>query len=258
MMVRIAIALIALAAPVFAQRGGAHAGSLGSRGSAGHVGFSGPSGFSQARSFVSPAPFGRSGPSGSARLRAAVPLNYSSFKIPFNGNRFIASRSRYNPAGAGRSRTWNRGQFDARRRSFENWYLYTYPTWPGYGYPFVIDPGFYDWGDSETSANDESGAAPVYSAPYPDEGYGVPDQQAAPPAPAAVSASLPEQPLTVIFKSGRAPLRMQNYMMTTKALTDLDAQHYERIPLDQIDEVATQRVNSAAAVDFEVPGTTPN
>jgi hypothetical protein len=46
---------------------------------------------------------------------------------------------------------------------------------------------------------------------------------------------------------------MQNYMMTAKVLTDLDSQHYERIPMDQIDLAATERVNSAAGVAFQIP-----
>lgn len=257
MMFRTAIALLALAAPAFAQHGG-HAGSLGGRGSAGHVGFSGSPGFSRARSFAPPA---RYGAFGSAGLRGAVPPSYSRFRIPYtyNGNRFIAGRAPYHPAGAGWSAAWNRGQFDARRRSFNNWYSYNYPTWPVYGYPYVIDPGFYDWGNSDSgdsgaSAYDQGGTTPAYPAPYPGEGYGPPSQQPFAPAPAAVSAPLSnKQPLTVIFKDGRAPIKMQNYMMTATVLTDLDAQHYEQIPLDQVDRVATQWVNSAAGVDFQIP-----
>jgi hypothetical protein len=58
----------------------------------------------------------------------------------------------------------------------------------------------------------------------------------------------------VIFKSGRAPVKIQNYMMTARVLTDLDSQHYEQIPLDQIDLAATQRINSAAGMEFQIPG----
>ncbi len=49
-------------------------------------------------------------------------------------------------------------------------------------------------------------------------------------------------------------MKVQNYLMTAKVLTDLDSQHYEQIPLDQIDLAATLRFNSAAGVDFQVPG----
>jgi hypothetical protein len=129
----------------------------------------------------------------------------------------------------------------------------------------VLDPGFYDWGDSDGSISDESDAAP-----YPDYGYGAPDEPAqegyggelppwnpqwGQPAEPSVSAPLtPEQPLTVIFKGGRAPLTIQNYMMTAKVLTDLDSRHYEQIPVDEIDVAATQRANSATGVGFEIPG----
>jgi hypothetical protein len=41
--------------------------------------------------------------------------------------------------------------------------------------------------------------------------------------------------------------------MNAKMLTDLDSLHYEQIPLDQIDLGATQRVNSAAGMEFQVP-----
>ena len=47
-------------------------------------------------------------------------------------------------------------------------------------------------------------------------------------------------------------------MMTAKVLTDLDAQHYEQIPLDQVDRVATQWANSAVGVDFKIPGAARN
>jgi hypothetical protein len=47
MMFRAAVALLALALPAFAQHGGAHAGSSGSRGFSGNAGFSSHPSFSQ-------------------------------------------------------------------------------------------------------------------------------------------------------------------------------------------------------------------
>ena len=286
---RAAIALLALAVPAVAQRGGAHGGSFGgpgsaSRGSAGHAGFSGPSGFSRSTGSVRPAQPFRYGTPGTAGFRQMGPPNYSNFRIPYNGygspaarppNRLLSaqpSSARY-PSAQNRTsnRTSNRGGnsngdlFAARRRSFNNRYFSNYPTWPGYGYPYLIEPGFYDWDDSDNSAPDnsaydQSGAAPYYPAPDPDYGYGAPGeipsasaqgQQRAAAEPTAPSA--PEQPLTVIFKSGRDPVKMQNYMMTSKVLTDLDSRHYEQIPIDQIDIAATQWANSAVGVRFEIP-----
>lgn len=63
-----------------------------------------------------------------------------------------------------------------------------------------------------------------------------------------------EEPLTLIFKGGRAPAKMQNYMVDAKGVTDLDQRQYEKIPLDQIDIAATEQVNRSHGVDFRVPG----
>lgn len=209
--------------------------------------------------------------------------NRANFRIPYNGNAFLAGRTPsystdarpYSAQNRALNRTPNRESnrggnsngdlFARRRRSFNNWYVYNYPTWPGYGYPYLIDPGFYDWGDSDNSAYDSTGAAPYYPAAYPDDGYGppgdapqedtrpayAPSQQSVFAGPAFPSA--PGQPLTVMFKNGRDPVKMQNYMMTAKVLTDLDSRHYEQIPIDQIDVLSTQWANSAVGVRFEIP-----
>jgi hypothetical protein len=304
MMFRAAIALVALAVPAIAQHGGTHAGSFGNRGFAGHAGFSSHPAFSQPGSFArpsQPARYGpRYGPMPGTGFRAIGPPNHSGLRIPYNGSsslrtpyngnrynsdrltagRSAPSRSLYDPRAAGLSRGRDRDhdQFDARRRQFQNWYVSTYPNW--LGYPYLIDPGFYDWGDSDDSADDSSqggssepgsyepdqapdsylsdqnGPAPLYPPPYPEEGYYAPNQQLAAAAPTAPSA--PEQLLTVIFKSGRAPIEVENYLMTAKVLTDLDSEHYEQIPLDQIDLAATQNFNKAAGVEFQVPGASRN
>jgi len=216
------------------------------------------------------------------------PPSRAYLRIPYNGNAFLAGRPPNYSMGARPSSAQNRAPnrapnpasyrggnssqdlFAARRRSFQNWYVSNYPTWPGYGYPYLIDPGFYDWSDSDNSAPDNSAydqtaAAPYYPAPYPDDGYGPPGdtpsasaqyQQRAFAEPTVPSAS--GQALTVIFKSGRDPMKMQNYLMTAKVLTDLDSRHYEQIPIDQIDVVATQWANSAVGVRFEIPGASRN
>jgi hypothetical protein len=48
---------------------------------------------------------------------------------------------------------------------------------------------------------------------------------------------------------------MRNYMLNSRLLTDLDRDHYQQIPLDQIDVAATVQANRAHGLDFEVPGT---
>jgi len=171
----------------------------------------------------------------------------------------MAARTGYGSLRGAAARGAERDGGDARRRSFANWYFYSYPAWPGYGYaydPYLMDWGFYDWGEP---ADSDQGSVPTESlAPYPD--YGATDQYAQPEppwsAPAASAGALtaaPEEPLTVIFKSGRAPVKMQNYMMTAKVLTDLDSRHYEQIPMDEIDLAATQQVNAMTGVEFQIP-----
>jgi hypothetical protein len=268
MMFRAAIVFLALAVPAYAQHGGAHAGSIGARGFSGASGFSSrpafsrPS-FSQSPSFARPAPASRYGSFAGYRTYGQPGL-----RSPFYGNRFAAGRPSYDPRGVGASRSFDRDRgrnpdgdrFDRRRRDFQNWVVNTYPYWPGY--PYLIDPGFYDWGDSDDSAydssqpgsyltdqayDDQNVPAPLYP-PYPNQGYAMPAEQT------VAAPAVSEEPLTVIFKSGRAPIKVRNYLMTSRVLTDLDSQHYEQIPLDQVDLAATQRINTAAGVDFQVPG----
>lgn len=192
----------------------------------------------------------------------------------------MTNRPSFGPRPASQRRTGDqdrdRNRFRERRRQFNNWYTYIYPAWPGYTYPYLIDPGFYDWGDSDDSAYEQGSASPNYPAPYPEQGYGAPEgfppqsesEELPPPSgprqqftTAGSTTPYPspfEQSLTVIFKGGRAPATMQNYMMTTTVLTDLDSHHYEQIPLDQIDVAATQRANRANGVDFQIPSASRN
>jgi hypothetical protein len=260
--------------PAFAQHGGAHAGSMGGRGFSGTAGFSShpayshPA-FSQSPGFSRPAPQARYGPAGGFRTYGQPGL-----RSPYYGSRFAAGRPSINPRVAeasrnvvfDRARNQDRDRFDTRRRQFRNWYANTYPYWPGY--PYLFDPnaynlGLYDWSDADDSASDtsqppgyEAGnyltdpnvAAPDYLPPYPNQRPPYPAQQSA-EAPAISS-----MPLTVIFKDGRSPIQVRNYLMTAKLLTDLDSYHYEQIPLEQIDLAATKRFNTFAGVDFQVPG----
>jgi hypothetical protein len=273
MMFRAAIVFLALAVPAFAQHGGAHAGSIGARG------FSGASGFSTRPAFSHPV-FSRS----PSFARPAPASRYGSFagyrtygqpgrRSPYYGNRFAAGRPSYDPRGVSVSRSFDRDRgrnpyrdrFDRRRRDFQNWVVNTYPYWPGYPYlidPYAYDLGFDDWDDSEASATDASqlgsdGPEQAYDdqnvpaspyPPYPNQGYYAPAEQS------VAAPAISGMPLTVIFKDGRAPIEVRNYLMTAKVLTDLDSEHYEQISLDQIDLAATKRFNTFAGVDFQVPG----
>ena len=137
----------------------------------------------------------------------------------------------------------------------------------GYGYQVENPSG--EYGQPDGGYSSQPGGE--YSSQAGGESYGEPGEQpppwpgpqAAQPAPgshfsvsglSAASAPPLEGPLTVVFKGGRAPETMQNYMVTSKALTDLDPNHYQQIPLDQIDIAATMRANRANGLEFQIPG----
>jgi hypothetical protein len=320
-----AVALILATLPLtaVAQHGSARGGSFGGRGSGGQVGFSGHPGisarpgfvghpgFTAPRNFAPSAPFryGSLGPPPGVRFN---PPRISAPGFTTGQNRFTGSRPLYQSGFAGRDSAWDRNgnghwnqdrsrgrdrdhdggndrdrdRFRRRAHSFQNWYLFSYPQWLGYGYPYVLDPGFYDWSDFDNSGYDQnnqssdynnqgSGYQPEYpNGNYVEPGsgaYGDQDEQPPPwPEPGA-GENIPENPptntgvsaafappleggsLTVIFKGGRTPEKMQNYMVTAKELTDFDAGHYEQIPLDQIDVPATAQANRASGMEFQVP-----
>ena len=141
----------------------------------------------------------------------------------------------------------------------------------------MIDPGFYDWSDSDNGENQGSSNAPYNDSPeypgpaaYPDSGTApgsppesgfaednssgrIPRRQPFISSPS--SASEAQEPLTVIFKDGRSPEQILNYIVSSTALTDLDQGHYQRIPLDQVDLDATEQTNRARGLIFQVPRT---
>lgn len=169
-----------------------------------------------------------------------------------------------------------------------NGYGYAYSPGYLYPYPLVVDPGFYDWGatdysesqqNAEAEAPSDQGAPEYPGARYAGSGYadqpaypedrdlpypGQPDNSQLRAGPAQPqrqeyhfseqpAASAKTEPLKLIFKDGRAPITIQNYMVNARALTDLDSDHFEKIPLEQIDIAATQEANRSHGIDFQVP-----
>ncbi|HEV2323352.1 MAG TPA: hypothetical protein VGS10_05330 [Terracidiphilus sp.] len=130
----------------------------------------------------------------------------------------------------------------------------------------------YQYGDNTAPGNEDNGEASTeYDGQPSIQNYGQPGEQPPPwPGPGAFGTAPENQsstsglsaafahpfdgPLTVIFKDGRAPEKMQDYMLTPKLLTDLDTHHYEQIPLDQIDIPATAKANRDSGQNFQVPG----
>ncbi|HWE83733.1 MAG TPA: hypothetical protein VG267_02230 [Terracidiphilus sp.] len=171
-------------------------------------------------------------------------------------------------------------------------YGYGYPAYPWYPIdidPWLLQS---DWDNDSGDSFDNSGQAGDYGnvpAPYqgygepdtdqpgygePGPGYGAPPQGYAAPQPYPQSAPEQYQPqstpgarrpytgiseapvsqetVTLIFKDGRSPEKIHNYMLTSSTLTVLDAP-YRKIPVDQIDVAATQEANREADIRFQVP-----
>ncbi len=56
----------------------------------------------------------------------------------------------------------------------------------------------------------------------------------------------------MVFKDGRAPEKIQNYMLTRTTLY-VQGAHLRQIAVADLDLAATQKVNRDAGVDFELP-----
>jgi hypothetical protein len=99
-----------------------------------------------------------------------------------------------------------------------------------------------------------------------DQADDQPDNQEPPPWPGAPYAAPPSQPspqptsenetgVTLIFKDGRSPELIQNYVVTQGTLYVGDRYH-RQIPLDQLDLPATVQVNRELGADFRLPNGT--
>ena len=59
--------------------------------------------------------------------------------------------------------------------------------------------------------------------------------------------------MTIIFKDGRPPVSVQNYLLTAGTLYVMDDRRRE-IPVVELDLAATAKVNREAGIDFRLPG----
>jgi hypothetical protein len=58
--------------------------------------------------------------------------------------------------------------------------------------------------------------------------------------------------VTLVFKDGRAPEKIHNYALTRTTVYVTDGRRRE-IPVAALDLAATEQVNRAAGVDFQLP-----
>jgi hypothetical protein len=134
----------------------------------------------------------------------------------------------------------------------------------GYGVPgpYILDyPDGYDY-DAAGTPLDNGYQAPDMLPPYPEQPAQAPGVY--PPAagvyPQTSSGSqlssglTSEDGVTLVFKDGRAPVQIHDYVLTRNVVYVWD-RHQRVIPIDQIDMVATAKANSDAGIDFELPET---
>jgi hypothetical protein len=235
-----------------AQHGAPAAMSSGHAGGAGHAG---PSFSPASRSFAPPSGSLFPHPGGAFRGQAGPAQRYSSGP---------SGRQGYWPtAGQGRRPDGDKGGVGYRRR-----YPYAYGVYPfvyglplGYGLPYGDDQD-----DTSASQQPDYPQQPDYGEQvYGPEGYGLqtsgPRLAANGPPPfrptyqeEAVATPVHAQPATtLIFKDGRPPAQVHNYVLTGSTLYDLDGELRKEIPLALLDVPATIEANRAAGVDFALP-----
>jgi hypothetical protein len=148
------------------------------------------------------------------------------------------------------------------------WPFWGWPYW-GLGYPYSWGypywPIFPDYPDNDDSQQ-PSQQQPPYVAPPSDDDDGPYQPESAPvgaypqqpnsfyraPYGGEQSRSPASGPVTFVFKDGRPPEKIANYLLTSKTLTVFDQPRHD-IPVDQIDLDATAKVNRQAGVAFSVP-----
>jgi hypothetical protein len=192
-------------------------------------------------------------------------------------------RAPYNPNGGNHYHDGNHNHYGNHTHVI----VTTYWPW-GFGYPYYglgLGYGYPYWGWGYSNFLDDdynSQPAANYAAPQQQYYYNDPNQQQQPndqqepPAPEAYpqqpypqapsssrapytgaqSAPPAAQALTVVFKDGRPPEQVYNYLLTPNTLTVLDQNRHD-IPVDQINLEATASVNIQAGVEFSLPVRTP-
>ena len=277
----------------FAQRGGSHGGFSGSHGGfagpvggfsrgapAFHGGFSAPrGGFSAPPRFTGQFPGRYTGP---ARFGPRPPSYPVGGPHPNPGQHFVSTGPRMPFTTSGHRAPYNSPYGGNRYHNgyhyHHNHVVFVNSVWPFWGWPYWGLGYPYDWGISpifpDYPDDNDSQQSPYYLAP-PTSDYDGPyqPQSEQEPAPATnypqlpntsfrapytpyggALSQLPASAVTLVFKDGRPPERITNYLLTSKTLKVFD-QPLHDIPVDQIDVEATARLNRQAGVDFSLPVT---
>lgn len=228
----VALIVVGVALPVCAQRSGSHGGFSGHSSSGFHGGFS-----------------SHSAPAFHGGFRASAPSRYAG--SPRSTGSLARGSLRAGSSGA-------RPPYTGARH-YRRPYISVYGTGvPYYGVPGWI--GDYPYGYSDTTDSDDSqaseNAAPDGSdaqpSPEPYQPPALPPWQPDTVLPHPPSNPGSEDAVTLIFKDGRPPEQIHNYLLTRTALYVTEPTH-RIIPTSQLDLVTTAKVNHDAGVDFRLP-----
>jgi hypothetical protein len=147
---------------------------------------------------------------------------------------------------------------------------YWYRGYPyAYGYPYLWPSIFNDSDDYDSQPASNNAASQPYdynNVPYQTQPYQPqPEDQQETPAPppqqntshrapysGAPSPTSSAPPVTLVFKDGRSPEQIYNYLLTANTLTVLDKNRRD-IPVSQIDVGATAEANLQSGVNFSLP-----
>lgn len=126
--------------------------------------------------------------------------------------------------------------------------------WVALNYPGYLDT--YLASDPGNAALDEvqpQFAQPDYPPDYPQQ-LPYDDETPVPyvDRPRSADAPAAEEAVTILFKDGRPPLQIHNYVLTQTTLYVSD-QKFRDYPLDEIDLAGTIKANHDAGVVFGVP-----
>lgn len=133
-------------------------------------------------------------------------------------------------------------------------YVPLYGSAIGFGLPyFIAYPNDFD--------DDNRQEMPVAAVAENDAqagGQGLPESDLAQSSPAVIEAPAEQteerrEAVTIIFKDGRPPEQIYNYILTRDTLY-VGGQHQPDIPVEQLDLTATAKVNHDVGVDFRLPG----
>jgi hypothetical protein len=145
-----------------------------------------------------------------------------------------------------------------RNGRFEGTYVAAYPYASGaWLTPWELGyPDDYGYNPSAYSPSDAIGQD--VEPPYTGAPQDVDEQEAAYdqgqyPAPRQASQPEPEDGVMLIFKDGRAPQQIHNYMLTKTTLTVVDGRRLREVPVADLDIAATEAANRNAGVVFAVP-----